>query len=53
MEIFYSCQQIAERYGVKKTTVWEWIREGKLEAVRIGKQYRIPKNALDKFERKE
>lgn len=51
MEKFYDCKQVAEHYGVKITTVWDWIRAGKLKAVRVGKQYRIPKEALAEFEK--
>lgn len=50
MEKFYSCEQVAERYAVKLTTVWSWIRNRKLPAVKIGKQYRIPEHALEAFE---
>ena len=51
MEKFYDCKQVAERYGVKITTVWEWIRTGKLRAIRVGKQYRVRKDALAFFEK--
>lgn len=51
MEKFYSCEEIAERYAVKVTTVWEWIRRGELPAVKVGKQYRIRADDLDAFER--
>lgn len=51
MEKFYSCEQVAERYGVKVTTVWEWIRAQKLPAVKIGKQYRISADQIAAFER--
>lgn len=51
MEKFYSCEQISERYGVKLTTVWAWIRAHKLPAVKVGKQYRVTAEALLAFER--
>ena len=51
MEKFYDCKQVAAHYGVKIKTVWDWIRAGKLKAVRVGKQYRIPKEALAEFEK--
>lgn len=51
MEKFYTCQQVADHYGVKVITVWDWIRTGKLKAVRVGKQYRIPKESLAEFEK--
>lgn len=47
---FYTCKEVAERYGVKTTTVWNWCRTGKLEAIRIGKSYRIREEAFAVFE---
>lgn len=46
MENFYTCEQVAERYGVKIATVWEWIREKKLPAIQIGRSYRIREKDL-------
>lgn len=46
----YTCGEIAERYGVKIITVWEWIRLKKLPAIRIGKEYRIKEEDLKEFE---
>jgi excisionase family DNA binding protein len=46
----YSCEEIAERYGVKNITVWDWIRKKKLSAIKIGKGYRISENDLETFE---
>lgn len=51
MEKFYSCEDIAERYSVKLTTVWAWIRSHKLPAVKVGKQYRVTADALAAFEK--
>jgi len=51
MEKFYTCQQVADYYGVKISTVWEWIRTRKLRAIRVGKQYRVPKDAFTDFEK--
>lgn len=51
MDRFYTCEEVADLYRVKKTTVWAWIREGKLFAVRIGKFYRIRENDLSAFEK--
>lgn len=50
MEKFYSCEQVAERYSVKVKTVWSWIRDKRLPAVRIGKCYRIRREDLEAFE---
>lgn len=52
MEKLYTAAQVAERYGVSKRTVWEWIRLGKLRAVTVGGRcYRVPADALADFER--
>lgn len=40
-EVFYSIEQVAERLGLHVKTVRHYVREGRLKAVRIGKQYRI------------
>lgn len=50
MEMFYSCEQVADRYGVKVETVWAWIREKKLPAVKIGTRYRVKASDLEAFE---
>ena len=51
MEKFYSCEQVAERYGVKVATVWAWIREKKLSAVKIGGGYRVSERDVEAFEK--
>jgi len=50
LEKFYSCEQISERYNVKLSTVWEWIRLKRLPAVKIGRLYRISERDLIAFE---
>lgn len=47
---FYTCEDVAELYGVKLSTVWKWIRDGKLAAYVIGKVYRIDEEQLKEFE---
>lgn len=51
MGMFYTCEQIASRYGVKIHTVWAWIREKKLPAVKIGRTYRVKDSDLLNFEK--
>ena len=50
MPTMYSCEQIAQRYGVKVITVWDWIRKKKLGAIKLGKEYRISETDIAKFE---
>jgi len=39
--------QVAERLGLHVKTVRNYVREGRLKAVRIGKQYRIAREDLE------
>ena len=45
-QILYSVEQVAERLGLHVKTVRNYVREGRLKAVRIGKQYRIAADDL-------
>lgn len=51
LEKYYTCAEIAERYGVKVATVWDWIKSKKLAAINIGRDYRIKESDLLEFER--
>jgi excisionase family DNA binding protein len=46
---FITIAEAAVRLGVSEKTVRRWIRDGKLPAVRMGSQIRIPLGALLHF----
>jgi excisionase family DNA binding protein len=46
-EEMYSVDQVAAQLGLHVRTVRNYIREGRLKAVRIGKQYRIAREHLE------
>lgn len=48
-ERLYSVEQVAERLGLHVRTVRNYVRDGRLAAVRIGKQYRIAHEDLEAF----
>lgn len=50
MERLFTCEEIAERYSVRVTTVWDWIRAKKLSAISIGRCYRVRESDLLNFE---
>ncbi len=46
----YTCEEVAQRYGVQVITIWDWIRKKKLPAIKIGKEYRICEDDIKAFE---
>lgn len=49
-EKLYTCEEVAERYSVQTRTVWDWVRTGKLSAVRYGRIYRIREEDIAAFD---
>ena len=43
----YSVEQVASHLGLHVRTVRNYVRDGRLKAVRIGKQYRIARDAVE------
>lgn len=50
MSKMYTCEEVAERYSVKVITVWDWIRKKKLNAIKLGREYRVSEDDLIQFE---
>ena len=48
-EEYYTIEEVADMLKVAYLTVYRWVRSGKLEAVKAGKQYRISKLNINKF----
>ncbi len=46
---YYSPEEIGEQFNIKPATVRKWIREGKLQAVKLGALWRISEEALQEF----
>ncbi len=45
----YSVEEVAARLGLHVRTVRNYVRDGRLKAVRIGKQYRIAAADLEEL----
>lgn len=50
-ERMYKVSEIASMFNVKPYTVREWIKDGRLEAIKLptGREYRIPESAMQKL----
>jgi len=42
-------EDVAEMVGVKETTVYRWCKEGKMPCLKVGKHWRIRREALENF----
>src|SRR5215217_2521726 len=42
-------EEVAALLGVKETTVWRWCREGNLPCLKVGKHWRVRREALENF----
>ena len=45
----YTLKEIEELLQVTRRTIYNWIKSGKLRAFRIGKEWRVTKEALAEF----
>jgi excisionase family DNA binding protein len=46
---FYSIADIAKILERRKQTIWEYIKYGKLKGVRIGRNWKVSKEELERF----
>jgi excisionase family DNA binding protein len=48
-QLLYTVDQVAERLNLHAKTIRRYIRDGRLKAKRIGKEYRVARVDLDEF----
>lgn len=46
MPKFYTPQEVSEMFKITDKTVRNWIRNGELDAIIVGKTYRIPEESI-------
>lgn len=49
MDKIYTAQEVADKLKIKKTTVYELIKRGDIQAKKVGKQLRISQQQLDRY----
>lgn len=45
----YTVKEISDHFQVSRQAVYDWIKDGKLRAIRLGERVRIPDSALRAF----
>jgi excisionase family DNA binding protein len=53
MTQYYTVQEVAKLLKVHEQTIFRWIREGKLQSDKIGRNQRITQKQLDNFIKNE
>ena len=49
LPIVLSVEDLADVLGIGINSAYELVRSGKVGSIRIGRQYKIPKNALETY----
>lgn len=47
--LFLRTSDVAQLFGVCRTTVRRWVRSGKVKAFKVGREFRIPIPELEKL----
>lgn len=47
----YTLREIAEQYKVTRRALYNWVKSGKLQAIKLGSEWRVTQEALDSFTR--
>lgn len=49
MKEFFSIIEVAKLAGVSRMTVYNWVKQGKIKAVRVGRSFAIPAKIVKKY----
>lgn len=48
-DVFYTPDELAAMLKVTRQAIYNWIQEGRIEAVRIGRTVRIPRDEVERL----
>jgi len=49
MDEILTVREVAEYLKLSRTTVWRWFKEGKLQAFRLGRSWRVRRSELERI----
>ena len=52
-EMYYKPRKVAEMLDVQPRTVVRWIHEGRLQAIKVGHVWRIPRSEVERLKHGE
>lgn len=48
-ETYFTVEEVAERLKVSRMSVYRWIKTGQLDAYKLGGEFRISEEAVERF----
>ena len=51
MDEILTVREVAEYLKLSRTTIWRWCNEGKLQAFKVGRSWRIHRSELERITR--
>jgi putative molybdopterin biosynthesis protein len=48
-EHFYTVQEVADLFKIKKSTVYQMVKDGRLKAINLGRDYRFTQEEIERF----
>jgi len=49
MDEILTVREVAEYFKLSRTTIWRWCNEGKLQAFKVGRGWRIHRSEIEKI----
>jgi excisionase family DNA binding protein len=49
MDEILTVREVAEYLKLSRTTVWRWFKEGKLQAFKLGRSWRVRRSELERI----
>jgi excisionase family DNA binding protein len=49
MDEILTVREVAEYLKLSRTTIWRWVKEGKLQAFKVGRSWRVHRSELERI----
>jgi excisionase family DNA binding protein len=49
MDEILTVREVAEYLKLSRTTIWRWVKEGKLQAFKLGRSWRVRRSELERI----
>lgn len=46
---YFTADEVADAFGAKRATVWKWVRTGKINGRKFGREYLFTRDEVEAF----